>query len=260
MKPIILIPTYNERENIAQLIAAIKAEDPGSHFQILVIDSASPDGTAEVVMGLQKKDPGIHLLTQRAKLGLGRAYLEGMRWALAQGYDLIFTMDADFSHHPRYLARFMKEMQTHDLVVGSRYVPGGELKDWPRPRRILSRFANGYAARITGLPIADLTSGFHCFRSDLLRKVLRYPLRAEGYAFLIALKFWSVVQGATVSEVPIVFSDRTQGTTKISKRVIFESIFFVWKCFFQRHRLARKNHPLLSFKEKEEMKSCSATG
>lgn len=243
MKPLVIIPTYNECENIRDLIETIRKE-AYYNIHILVVDSASPDGTSEVVSTLQKSDPKLFLLKQSAKLGLGKAYQDGMRWAFDHDYDRIITMDADFSHHPRYLSLFLKESETYELIIGSRYVSGGELCKWPRARRILSRFANWYASKITGLPFHDLTSGFHCFHGSLLKGVLRYPLNADGYAFLIALKFLSVVNGASYKEIPIIFSDRTKGESKISKRVILESIFFVWKCFFQRRRLQKMKQRL----------------
>lgn len=239
MKAIVLIPTYNEKKNIVALVPEIRRETAGLPLDIMVIDSGSPDGTGDAVAEIARKDSGVQLFQQKAKLGLGRAYIDGMQKAFAQGYDVIITMDADFSHHPRYLREMLVRIEQNDLVIGSRYIPGGELRDWPLTRRLLSRFANAYAKRLTGLPVSDLTSGFQCFRADLLRKVMRYPLRADGYAFLIALKFWSVVQRAKVGEIPIIFTDRTHGTTKISYFVILESIFFVWKCFFQRHRLGK---------------------
>lgn len=239
MKQIVVIPTYNERENIQELIPMIRREVTHTDLDILVVDSASPDRTADAVLEIIKQDPRVFLLKQHAKLGLGTAYQEGMKWVLERGYERILTMDADFSHHPRYIEPFLRESEAKELVVGSRYVPGGELCNWPWVRKALSRFANWYAGRITGLPFSDLTSGFHCFHAELLRKMIRDPLRAEGYAFLIALKFLAVVNGASYCEVPIVFSDRTKGQSKISKHVILESVFFVWKCFFQRHRLKR---------------------
>ncbi len=240
MKALILIPTYNEKENITELIPLIRRETAGLPVEIMVIDSGSPDGTGEAVTAMTQKDSGLYLLQQNAKLGLGRAYIDGMRWALDRGYDVIITMDADFSHHPRYVPEMLGKIGDCDLVVGSRYIPGGQLRDWPWSRRILSRFANAYARKITGLPFSDLTAGFQCFQGELLRKVLRYPLRADGYAFLISLKFWSVVQQARLAEIPIIFTDRTHGSTKISHRVIFESIIFVWKIFFQRHRFKKQ--------------------
>ena len=241
MKSIVIIPTYNERENIRELITAIRTEVTKYNLSILVVDSASPDKTAEVVKDLINLDPRIFLLSQEAKLGLGRAYRDGMEWALKNDFDRIITMDADFSHHPRYLTKLLAESEQKELVVGSRYIRGGELKNWALARRILSRFANFYATCITGLPFSDLTSGFHCFHSNLLKEILKDSLRADGYAFLIGLKFLAVVHGANCSEIPIIFNDRTKGESKISKRVIWESIFFVWKCFLQRHRLKKIN-------------------
>ena len=241
MRAVIIIPTYNESGNIRELIATIRTEAKYCNLDILVVDSASPDRTADVVCEIQKQDSQIFLLRQDGKFGLGAAYQEGMRWALDGDYDRVITMDADFSHHPRYVDLLLKESEAKQLVVGSRYVPGGALKNWPVSRRILSRFANWYASQITGLPFSDLTSGFHCFHQDLLRNILRDPLRTDGYAFLIALKFLAIANGASYLEIPIIFSDRTKGESKISKRVILESIFFVWKCFFQKYRLKRTN-------------------
>ena len=227
MKPLIIIPTYNERENIGEMISLIFKEAGQYSPDILVVDSASPDKTAEKVRECQKEYSGVHLLEQTAKLGLGRAYLDGMRWALERDYEFLITMDADFSHHPCYLAPMLNRAENADLVIGSRYVEGGELKNWPKRRKALSQFANWYARTLTGLPFSDLTSGFHCFRRQLLKKVLRYKIHADGYAFLIELKFLSILQGARFDEIPIVFSDRTKGDSKISKRVILESMLIV---------------------------------
>lgn len=229
MKPVIVIPTYNEGENIQDLVTAIRAENLNPVPDILVVDSASPDGTAETVLNIQKHDPLLHLFRQNAKLGLGKAYLDGMRWALERDYDCLVTMDADFSHHPKYLHRLFREIGTYDLVIGSRYIPGGELKNWPESRRMLSRFANWYARTLMGLPFSDLTSGFHCFRTDLLKKILQNRIHAEGYAFLMELKYLALLYGARFCEVPIIFSDRTKGDSKISKKVILESALFVLK-------------------------------
>jgi len=234
VKPIIVIPTYNERENICDLIKIITQESPPPDLDLLVVDSASPDQTSGAVGEMQKKIAGLHLLTQPAKLGLGRAYLEGMRWALDRSYDCLITMDADFSHHPSYLKEFLGKLKTYDLVIGSRYVPGGRLENWPWHRRALSKFANGYAKTLTGLPFSDLTSGFHGFRTPLLKKILNHPIHAEGYAFLIELKHLAILERASFLEIPIIFSDRARGSSKISKRVIFESMLFVGSLFFRR--------------------------
>ena len=236
MKTIVVIPTYNEKENIGDLIALIRAEaDPA--LDILVVDSASPDGTASYVKELQKSDHKVYLFEQHAKLGLGKAYLDGMKWVLQRDYKVLITMDADFSHHPRYLNTLLKSAETYDLSIGSRYIPGGGLANWPKSREALSRFANWYACTLTGLPFSDLTSGFHCFRTSLLRKVLRYNIHTEGYAFLVELKFLSILQGALYKEIPIIFADRERGYSKISRRVILESILFVLKRSIQRGRV-----------------------
>lgn len=205
-------------------------------LDILVVDSASPDGTGKAVQALQSTMPNIFLVEQKAKLGLGNAYLEGMQWVLSRDYEAMIMMDADFSHHPRYLDTLLEQIKTHDLVVGSRYVPQGGVANWPVYRLFLSRFANWYAKTLMGLPFTDLTSGFHCFRVPLLRKVLRYNIHTEGYAFLVELKSLAVLQGAKIKEIPIIFGNRTQGDSKISKRVILESMIFVMKRSLQRYR------------------------
>ncbi len=237
MKIIAVIPTYNESQNITELVSCIRAECKNRDLDILVVDSASPDRTADRIREIQKDDPHLFLLEQSAKLGLGKAYLDGMDWVLSRPYDALITMDADMSHHPKYLDPMLAAIQDHDLVIGSRYAPGGRLEDWPLARQYLSRFANWYAGTLTGLPFHDLTSGFQCFRTALLRKVLRYNIHTEGYAFLVELKFLSIIQLARFKEIPIVFTDRTRGSSKISKRVIFESMLFVLSRFFQRSRI-----------------------
>lgn len=237
MKALIVTPTYNEAKNIALLHQLIRSECAETRPDILVVDSASPDGTAQVVRQLQQSDPYLFLLEQKAKLGLGRAYVDGMTWALSKDYDCLITMDADLSHHPRYVNGIIHASENHDLVIGSRYTRGGRLEDWPKYRLFLSRFANGYARTLTGLPFEDLTSGFQCFRMTLLKKLLRYNIHTEGYAFLVELKFLSILQHATFKELPIVFTDRTHGTTKISKRVIFESMMFVLKLSLLRSKV-----------------------
>ncbi|MFA5167172.1 MAG: polyprenol monophosphomannose synthase [Candidatus Omnitrophota bacterium] len=237
MKVLIVTPTYNEAKNIVLLHQLVRSECVETKPDILVVDSASPDGTARVVRQLQQSDPNLFLLEQKAKLGLGRAYLDGMTWALAKDYDCLITMDADISHHPKYINELIHASKEHELVIGSRYAKGGKLENWPRYRLFLSQFANGYARILTGLPFHDLTSGFQCFRISLLRKILRYNIHTEGYAFLVELKFLSILQQATFEEIPIIFTDRTYGDSKISKRVIGESMLFVMKLASQRGRV-----------------------
>jgi dolichol-phosphate mannosyltransferase len=248
MEKIVIIPTYNEKENIVELVKVIRKEVPDI-LHILVVDSASPDSTADAVKELQKTEPDVYLISQHAKLGLGKAYLEGMQWALERGYDVVITMDADFSHHPRYLNSLICEVKNYDLVIGSRYVKNGELRDWPLRRRLISRFANWYARTLTGLPFFDLTSGFHCFRASLLKKVLAHPIRTEGYAFLVELKFLSILEGAKFKEIPIIFTDRLRGTSKLSKKVVYESAGFVLKLSAHRNQIRnifKNNHTLLA--------------
>lgn len=239
MKSIVVIPTYNERENIQDIVRCIRNECLLEPIDIIVVDSASPDGTAWAVAQLQKEDPEVYLLSQKEKLGLGRAYLDGINWAIQRNYDCLITMDADFSHHPRYLPVLLKEAASFDLVIGSRYIHGGKLENWPLARRLLSRFANWYAGTLTSLPFKDLTSGFHCFRIPLLKKILRMPIHTDGYAFLIELKFRALILGATYKETPIIFSDRARGVSKISKRVMFESMLYVLKLLSQRNRIRK---------------------
>lgn len=248
MKTVAVIPTYNESQNIAELIECIRKECSGCELDVLVVDSASPDKTADRVREIQKKDARVFLIEQSSKLGLGKAYLEGMDWALSRSYDALITMDADMSHHPKYLRPILDSIRHHDLVIGSRYTRGGGLENWPLARRCLSRFANWYATTLTGLPFHDLTSGFQCFRTALLRKILRYHIHTEGYAFLVELKFLSIMQHARYHEVPIVFTDRTQGESKISKRVILESMIFVLSRALQRGRVC---HALAKIKATE---------
>jgi len=239
MRALVCLPTYNEKKNIAEMVRLIRTETTGLSLDILVIDSASPDGTAEVVLELQKVDPCLFLFRQPAKLGLGKAYLDGMRWALTKPYDYVITMDADLSHHPRYLRPMLAVAPDHDLVIGSRYAKGGRLENWPLRRRILSRFANWYATTLTGLPFEDLTSGFHCFHTPLLKLILDHPIQTEGYAFLVELKYHAIMHGATFAEVPIIFTDRINGDSKISKQVIRESVLFVLKLFRQRSKVKK---------------------
>ncbi len=240
-KALIVIPTYNEKENIREMIPMIRqVQAPGWEIEILVVDSNSPDGTGTLLESMKVSTPGLHVCHQTHKMGLGRAYLDGFRYLedrLGGRYEAVFTMDADFSHHPRYLPAMLDKLEECDLVVGSRYIAGGRLENWPWDRKVLSRFANFYAKTLTGVPVHDLTAGFHCFRRTTLRKVLKLQhlfIDSEGYAFLIELKFLTTYLGYRVGEVPIIFADRTQGQSKISERVILESSLIPWKCLGNR--------------------------
>ena len=247
-KALIVIPTFNEKENIQEMIPMIMAvQVPRWTIEVLVVDSNSPDGTGKILEDMKLRVPRLHVCHQSKKLGLGKAYLDGFRYFEEKlggsQFDAIFMMDADFSHHPRYIPAMLEKLEGRDLVVGSRYIAGGSLENWPWDRKVLSRFANFYAKTLTGVPVHDLTAGFHCFRRDALRKVLKLQhlfIDAEGYAFLIELKFLTTYLGYRVGEIPIIFADRTKGVSKISERVIFESSLIPWKCLMTRIGLWRR--------------------
>lgn len=229
MKALVIIPTYNERDNLAPLVEEIRLHTQAYDVSILIVDSNSPDGTGNVADQLARGHSKIFTLHQPKKMGLGKAYLDGFRWALHSEFDVIVTMDADFSHDPRYIPEMLSQLERYDLIVGSRHVPGAAFVDWPFYRKLLSRFANWYARTIIGVGLCDLTNAFQCFRQKFLRAILEPEPRSEGYAFLIELKLRLLMQGARVLEIPITFKDRTRGQSKISKRVIWESAFRVWQ-------------------------------
>ncbi len=236
-KALIVIPTYNELENITEMVNAIGAVKASHDLEVLVVDSNSPDGTGERLEEMAKAVPFLRVLHQPRKMGLGCAYLDGFRHAREQWpgrYNAVLTMDADFSHHPRYLPAMLEKLEQSDVVLGSRYIPGGRLENWPTRRKWLSRFANAYAAMLTGARAHDLTSGFHCFKTPVLEKILTHKISAEGYAFLIELKVYAIQEGFSIAEVPIVFADRTKGASKISKNVIAESAMVVAGIFLKR--------------------------
>jgi len=227
MKSIIIIPTYNEKENIRKLVEEIKELNKG--FHILIIDDNSPDGTGRIADGLAKKYSEVSVIHRSAKLGLGTAYISGFKYALENNYDLIFTMDADFSHQPGYLIDLLEKAKEYDLVIGSRYVKDGKIQNWPLHRLILSRGANVYVRMVTRLPVLDSTGGFNCYRRRVLEKIDFDTIISEGYGFQIEVKYRVWKSGFSIKEVPIAFTDRTRGTSKISKRIIFQAFFLVWK-------------------------------
>jgi dolichol-phosphate mannosyltransferase len=224
---IAVIPTYNERENIVQVVDAVFAA--GAGCDVLVVDDNSPDGTGELVDQLRSTRAGLHVLHRPRRMGLGSAYTDGFRQVLAQGYDRIISMDADLSHDPRYLPDLLAAAATYDVVVGSRYLSGVSVVNWPIWRLVLSLCANAYARTITGLPVRDCTSGFQCFHADVLRRIHLDAIRTNGYSFLIELKYRAVRAGFRLGEVPIIFVDRRRGTSKITRREIYASIATVWK-------------------------------
>jgi len=225
MKPIAISPTYNEKKNIEELIQRVLASY--DNIEILIVDDNSPDGTADLVKSLMKNNPNIHILERSAKLGLGTAYCAGFKWALEKDYDRIVQIDADMSHNPDDIATLLVESQTSDVVIGSRYINGVNVVNWPLRRLILSYAANLYAQIITGFPIKDATGGFKCFRSRVLESIDLSKITSEGYSFQIEMNFISWVRGFAIKEVPIIFSDRTVGESKMSRGIIFEAIYMV---------------------------------
>lgn len=227
-RALVIVPTYNERENIERLIATVLAQD--ASLEILVVDDGSPDGTGEIVDRIAAENPRVHATHRPRKMGLGTAYLTGFRWALARDYAYIFEMDADFSHDPAHLPQFLEAIQTADLVLGSRYRNGRvTVVNWPMTRLLLSYCANIYARVVTGLQLGDATGGFKCFRRSVLEAIPLDEVRSNGYAFQIEMSFRAIKKGFRITEIPIVFVDRTDGVSKMSKHIIREAIWMVWR-------------------------------
>ena len=222
-----VIPTYNERDNIERLLAEILAQHEG--IEVLVVDDNSPDGTGEAVERLTADNPRLHLLRRPGKLGLGSAYREGFRLALDKGADYIVEMDADFSHDPAMLPIFFEKMKDFDLVIGSRYLNGVSVVNWPLRRLMLSYFASVYTRFITGLTISDCTGGFKCFRREVLEAIYLNRIKSDGYSFQIEMNYRCVEHCFRVGEIPIIFIDRHAGSSKMSKRIVREAILIVWK-------------------------------
>jgi dolichol-phosphate mannosyltransferase len=226
-RALVVIPTYNERGNIERIIAAVLAQD--ARLEVLVVDDGSPDGTGEIVDGIAASNPKVHAIHRAGKLGLGTAYLAGFKWALEQNYDFVFEMDADFSHDPVHLPQFLEAIRNADLVLGSRYRKGKvTVVNWPMSRLMLSYAANLYARVVTGLPLDDCTGGFKCFRRSVLEAIDLDSVRSNGYAFQIEMSFRAWQNGFRIVEIPIVFVDRTEGESKMSKKIIREAVWMVW--------------------------------
>jgi dolichol-phosphate mannosyltransferase len=225
------IPTYNERENLQAITEAVLTSDP--RLEVLIVDDNSPDGTGDLADRLAAGDERIHVLHRPQKQGLGRAYLDAFRWALSRPYQYLLEMDADFSHHPKYLPQLLNEAERGtDLVLGSRYVPGGGTPNWGRVRQMISRGGSLYARIALGIPIRDLTGGFKCFRRGVLESIDLDAVRSNGYAFQIELTYRALQKGFRVKEVPIVFEDRRVGQSKMSRTIFFEALMMVWKLRF----------------------------
>ncbi|HKI79990.1 MAG TPA: polyprenol monophosphomannose synthase [Ignavibacteriaceae bacterium] len=228
-KSLIIIPTYNEQENITTLIPDILNRYKNLDLDILVVDDNSPDGTAKLVQELAASNPRIKILSRPNKMGLGTAYITGFKYALENSYDYIFEMDADYSHDPKEIKNFLKAIKKYDLVLGSRYVKGVNVVNWPMRRLLLSYFANYYTRIITGLPICDTTGGFKCFNRKVLEAINLDEVKSNGYTFQIEMTFKAWKKGFKIGEIPIIFIDRTAGHSKMSRKIVYEAIFMVWK-------------------------------
>jgi dolichol-phosphate mannosyltransferase len=227
-RALVIIPTYNERENLPKITAQVLEQDP--RLDILVVDDGSPDGTGTMADEMAARDPRVHVLHRAKKMGLGTAYLAGFKWALARDYAFIFEMDADFSHDPKHLPQFLEAVQGTDVVLGSRYLNGKvTVINWPMARLLLSYCANIYARMVTGLHRWDLTGGFKCFRREVLAAIDLDAVRSNGYAFQIEMSVRAWKKGFRLTEIPIVFADRTEGESKMSGRIVREAVWMVWR-------------------------------
>jgi dolichol-phosphate mannosyltransferase len=229
---LVIIPTYNESVNIDQIISRVLEQDP--RIEILVVDDNSPDGTAAIVDAIASRQPRVHILHRPGKQGLGTAYVAGFQWALERDYEYVFEMDADFSHDPKHLPEFLRAVRDADLVLGSRYLRGRvTVVNWPMPRLLLSYFANIYARVVTGLKLYDATGGFKCFRRRVLERIDLASVRSNGYAFQIEMSFRASRLGFRIVEIPIVFVDRLDGTSKMSGTIVREAVWMVWRLRLQ---------------------------
>jgi dolichol-phosphate mannosyltransferase len=227
-RALVIVPTYNERENVRRLIESVLAQD--ERIDMLIVDDGSPDGTGSIVAEIGASNPRVHLLSRPKKMGLGTAYVAGFRWALARDYAYVLEMDADFSHDPAHLPQFLAAIENTDLVLGSRYQEGRvTVVNWPINRLILSYMANVYARAITGLHVWDATGGFKCFRRSVLESIDLDHVRSNGYAFQIEMTFRAVRKHFRIAEIPIVFVDRTEGTSKMSPHIVREAVWMVWR-------------------------------
>ena len=232
MKKIVITPTYNEGKNILTLINRIK--DNVEDIDILVIDDNSPDGTSDIVAKFAESRNDIFLITRGGKLGLGTAYIEGFKWAIQNNYDIVIQMDADLSHDPKDLPRMLQAIKDYDLVIGSRYIDGVNVINWPMSRLLLSYFANIYSRIVTGLPIYDSTGGFKCYSINVLKNMPYKFIKSEGYSFQIETTFYSWINKYNIKEIPIIFTDRTIGESKMNKKIIYEAVWIVLKLRLRR--------------------------
>jgi dolichol-phosphate mannosyltransferase len=225
MRSLVVLPTYNEAENVLLLVREVLAQ--AGELEVLVVDDASPDGTADLVRGEMEREPRLHLLEREGKLGLGTAYLAGFRHGLEQGFDRVLTMDCDFSHKPQYLPQILQGMGEHDMMIGSRYVPGGGIANWPWHRKALSAFANVYTRVLLRLQVRDCTSGYRCYSRRVLETVDPFAVRSSGYSFLEEMVWRVERHGFRIGETPILFEDRIRGQSKINKNEIWRAALHV---------------------------------
>ena len=225
-RALVVVPTYNEAMNLPVIVPQILGQEP--RIDVLVVDDNSPDGTGQMADAMAAAEPRIHVLHRPGKGGLGKAYLAGFRWALEHDYEFVFEMDADFSHDPKFLSVFLEAAKHADLVIGSRYKTGVNVINWPISRLLLSIGANQYARWVTGLPIVDSTGGFKCFRRRVLEAIDFERVRSNGYSFQIEMTFRAWKKGFRLVEIPIVFTDRVEGQSKMNKRIVREAIWMVW--------------------------------
>lgn len=232
MKSIVIIPTYDELHNIKKLVPELI--ELYNDLDILIVDDNSPDGTGDYIKELGKKEPRIRLIEREGKLGLGTAYVAGYKYMLNNGYDVAYQMDADYSHDPREISNFKKHLSEYDLIIGSRYIQGVNVINWPMRRLLLSYFANYYTKIITGLPLKDSTGGFKCFKRSVLEAIDLDHIKSNGYSFQIEMNYKAWIKGFKLKEVSIIFMDRVAGTSKMSKQIVREAIFRVWKLRFRK--------------------------
>ena len=227
-RALVIIPTYNEHENLPRIVPQILEQDP--RLEVLVVDDSSPDGTGELAEALAQAEPRVHVLHRTGKLGLGTAYVAGFRWALEHRYDYVYEMDADFSHDPEHLPDFLAQIHDADLVIGSRYLDKRvTVVNWPMTRLLLSYFANVYARWVTGLKLWDSTGGFKCYRRRVLEAVDLDRVRSNGYSFQIEMSFRAWRKGFRLKEISILFTDRSHGQSKMSRGIIWEAVWMVWR-------------------------------
>lgn len=227
MKTLVIIPTYNESENVERIVPLVLEKDPSIH--VLIVDDNSPDGTGRIADGMAKQDHRISVIHRENKSGLGTAYIAGFKFALGKGFDLIFEMDCDFSHDPKYIVEFLAAVKDADLVLGSRYISGVNVINWPMSRLLLSYYANVYSRLVTGLRVKDATGGFKCFRREVLEAIDLDRVKSNGYSFQIEMSFRAWKKGFRIKEIPIVFEDRKVGQSKMSKKIVREAVWMVWK-------------------------------